>query len=74
MNWRTMTNEQIEQNSMAYWRSKFLEEKRRYPDNTRLELSEYGFTRMLKARRTLDTLAQRELDIKVIKAAMEMTW
>lgn len=74
MNWRTMTTEQMDKNPMAYWRSKFLENKRAYPENHTLALSEYGFIRMQRSRQVLHTLAQHELDINVIKAAREMTW
>jgi len=69
-NWRDLTFTAIKANPMLYWRLRFLEEHRVV--GTPLTLTEYGFKRQRRARKTLHKLAQRELDIKTVVAYRAM--
>ena len=63
MNWRTATIAEIKANPMAYHRSRYMEQRRQYPELTKLELTEYGFMRKCRARRTLARLRMVEAAI-----------
>ncbi len=63
MNWRNATLAEIKANPLAYHRSRFLEERRAYPDLTRLELTEYGHLRKLARKPTLRALRDAETAI-----------
>lgn len=58
--WRVMTRAEIQANPMRYWRSRFLEARRAYPQHTKLATTEYGFMRACASKPTLAKLAQRE--------------
>jgi hypothetical protein len=63
MNWRTATPAEVAANPLAYHRSSYLEQRRAYPELTRLDMTEYGFMRKCAARRTLTKLVAAERHI-----------
>ncbi len=64
MSWRTASRSEVAANPLAYHRSRYMDERRAWPQHTRLELTEYGWMRKLRARPTLTKLvaAERSVD------------
>lgn len=69
--WRTMTRQEVAANPLSYHRMRYAEQKRAWPNSTKLECSEYGWLLKCANRnpRPLRTLKLAEAQARMLAMA-----